>query len=97
MMPKKYCTSVLKPICTYQGYKTENSKYGYSCTLYILLIISTFSILFSSSSQALQFLELMSRFGEMGFERDAIKEVLLVHNNDQDRALEDLMARAAAS
>lgn len=48
-------------------------------------------------SQALQFLELMSRFGEMGFERDAIKEVLLVHNNDQDKALEDLMARAAAS
>lgn len=47
--------------------------------------------------QALQFLELMSRFGEMGFERDAIKEVLLVHNNDQDKALEDLMARAAAS
>lgn len=33
----------------------------------------------------------------MGFERDAIKEVLLVHNNDQDKALEDLMARAAAS
>lgn len=48
-------------------------------------------------SQALQFLELMSRFGEMGFERNAIKEVLLVHNNDQDKALEDLMARAAAS
>lgn len=47
--------------------------------------------------QALQFLQLMSRFGEMGFERDAIKEVLLVHNNDQDKALEDLMARAAAS
>lgn len=39
----------------------------------------------------------MSRFGEMGFERDTIKEVLLVHNNDQDKALEDLMARAAAS
>lgn len=48
-------------------------------------------------SQALEFLELMSRFGEMGFERDAIKEVLLVHNNDQDKALEDLMARATAS
>lgn len=52
---------------------------------------------FLYSPQALQFLELMSRFGEMGFERDAIKEVLLVHNNDQDKALEDLMARAAAS
>ena len=52
---------------------------------------------FPHLSQALQFLELMSRFGEMGFERDAIKEVLLVHNNDQDKALEDLMARATAS
>lgn len=49
------------------------------------------------SSQALEFLQLMSRFGEMGFERDTIKEVLLVHNNDQDKALEDLMARATAS
>lgn len=54
-------------------------------------------VFFFFPSQALQFLELMSRFGEMGFERDAIKEVLLVHNNDQDKALEDLMARAAAS
>lgn len=52
---------------------------------------------FPHLSQALQFLELMSRFGEMGFERDAIKEVLLVHNNDQDKALEDLMTRATAS
>lgn len=48
-------------------------------------------------SQALEFLQLMSRFGEMGFERDTIKEVLLVHNNDQDKALEDLMARGATS
>lgn len=39
----------------------------------------------------------MSRFSEMGFERDAIKEVLLVHNNDQEKALEDLMARATGS
>ena len=54
-------------------------------------------MLFLHPSQALQFLELMSRFGEMGFQRDTIKEVLLVHNNDQDKALEDLMARAAAS
>lgn len=52
---------------------------------------------FPFPKQALQFLELMTRFGEMGFERDAIKEVLLVHNNDQEKALEDLMTRAAAS
>lgn len=74
-------------------------------TLFFFLFCLYFIKLFTSNtpsglfpfSQALQFLELMSRFGEMGFERDAIKEVLLVHNNDQDKALEDLMARAAAS
>ena len=64
---------------------------------YIDYMIYIYSSFMFSSFQALQFLELMSRFGEMGFERDAIKEVLLVHNNDQDKALEDLMARAAAS
>lgn len=58
-----------------------------------LLCLSLFLLL----AQALEFLQLMSRFGEMGFERDAIKEVLLVHNNDQDKALEDLMARAATA
>lgn len=39
----------------------------------------------------------MTRFCEMGFEKDTIKEVLLVHNNDQDKALEDLMSHASAS
>ncbi|KAI1233241.1 hypothetical protein IHE44_0004841 [Lamprotornis superbus] len=34
---------------------------------------------------------------EMGFELKDIKEVLLLHNNDQQKALEDLMARAGAS
>ena len=58
---------------------------------------SYLSIYSCHSLQALEFLELMSRFGEMGFEREAIKEVLMVHNNDQDKALEDLMSRAAAS
>lgn len=39
----------------------------------------------------------MSQFKEMGFELKDIKEVLLLHNNDQHNALEDLMARAGAS
>ena len=45
----------------------------------------------------MEFLQLMSKFKEMGFELKDIKEVLLLHNNDQDNALEDLMARAGAS
>lgn len=43
------------------------------------------------------FLQLMSKFKEMGFEQKEIKEVLLLHNNDQDKALEELMTRAGAS
>lgn len=39
----------------------------------------------------------MSQFKEMGFKPKDIKEVLLLHNNDQQKALEDLMARAGAS
>lgn len=50
-----------------------------------------------SEEKMLEFLQLMSKFKEMGFELKDIKEVLLLHNNDQDNALEDLMARAAAS
>lgn len=45
----------------------------------------------------MEFLQLMSKFKEMGFELKDIKEALLLHNNDQDNALEDLMARAGAS
>ncbi|NXD05009.1 UBAP1 protein, partial [Certhia familiaris] len=44
-----------------------------------------------------ELLQLMSQFKEMGFELKDIKEVLLLHNNDQQKALEDLMARAGAS
>ncbi|KAM5300405.1 ubiquitin-associated protein 1 isoform 2-T2 [Ctenodactylus gundi] len=50
-----------------------------------------------SEEKMLEFLQLMSKFKEMGFELKDIKEVLLLHNNDQDNALEDLMARAGAS
>ncbi|KAM8963352.1 LOW QUALITY PROTEIN: ubiquitin-associated protein 1-like [Lycaon pictus] len=44
-----------------------------------------------------EFLQLMSKLKEMGFELKDIKEVLLLHNNDQDNALKDLMAWAGAS
>ncbi|TKC45000.1 hypothetical protein EI555_008220 [Monodon monoceros] len=50
-----------------------------------------------SEEKMMEFLQLMSKFKEMGFELKDIKEVLLLHNNNQDNALEDLMARAGAS
>ncbi|NXP03046.1 UBAP1 protein, partial [Thinocorus orbignyianus] len=49
------------------------------------------------SEKITELLQLMSQFKEMGFELKDIKEVLLLHNNDQHSALEDLMARAGAS
>nr|XP_044996383.1 ubiquitin-associated protein 1 isoform X2 [Jaculus jaculus] len=50
-----------------------------------------------SEEKMMELLQLMSKFKEMGFELKDIKEVLLLHNNDQDNALEDLMTRAGAS
>ncbi|NXE55774.1 UBAP1 protein, partial [Casuarius casuarius] len=50
-----------------------------------------------SEEKTTELLQLMSQFKEMGFELKDIKEVLLLHNNDQHNALEDLMARAGAS
>ncbi|NXO81244.1 UBAP1 protein, partial [Sitta europaea] len=50
-----------------------------------------------SDEKITELLQLMSQFKEMGFELKDIKEVLLLHNNDQHNALEDLMARAGAS
>ncbi|XP_043543453.1 ubiquitin-associated protein 1 isoform X1 [Chiloscyllium plagiosum] len=50
-----------------------------------------------SEPKTLEFLNLMSKFREMGFARGDIKEVLVVHNNDQEKALEDLMTRAGTS
>ncbi|KAM4642969.1 ubiquitin-associated protein 1-like isoform 2-T2 [Amazona ochrocephala] len=49
-----------------------------------------------SEEKITELLQQMSQFKEMGFELKDIKEVLL-HNNDQHNALEDLMARAGAS
>ncbi|NIG58120.1 ubiquitin-associated protein 1 isoform X1 [Pontoporia blainvillei] len=49
-----------------------------------------------SEEKMMEFLQLMSKFKEMGFELKDIKEVLLLHNNNQDNALEGLMAWAGA-
>lgn len=43
------------------------------------------------SWQAAEFLRLLTQFNEMGFQQHAIKEVLLVHGNHRERALEELM------
>ncbi|XP_076120683.1 uncharacterized protein LOC143101075 [Alosa pseudoharengus] len=44
-----------------------------------------------SESKASEFLRLLTQFNEMGFKENAIKEVLLVHGNHRERALEELM------
>ncbi|CAN9507323.1 unnamed protein product [Ophioblennius macclurei] len=46
-------------------------------------------------TKAEEFLQLLSQFNEMGFQQNTIKEVLLVHENHRERALEELMTRVA--
>uniref|UniRef100_A0A3Q2QKB4 Ubiquitin-associated protein 1-like n=1 Tax=Fundulus heteroclitus TaxID=8078 RepID=A0A3Q2QKB4_FUNHE len=46
-------------------------------------------------SKAAEFLRLLAQFNEMGFQQSAIKEVLLVHENHRERALEELMTHMA--
>ncbi|XP_051561727.1 ubiquitin-associated protein 1-like [Myxocyprinus asiaticus] len=46
-------------------------------------------------SKAEEFLHLLAQFNEMGFQQNTIKEVLLVHENHRERALEELMTRVA--
>ncbi|XP_043533266.1 ubiquitin-associated protein 1 isoform X1 [Chiloscyllium plagiosum] len=48
----------------------------------------------NSEEKAAEFLTLMTQFDEMGFQHDDIKEVLLIHNNHREKALEELMTRA---
>ncbi|XP_039401120.1 ubiquitin-associated protein 1 [Mauremys reevesii] len=62
-----------------------------------LLVEAALEMYQCSEKKTTELLQLMSKFKEMGFELKDIKEVLLLHNNDQDNALEDLMARAGAS
>ncbi|XP_054421652.1 ubiquitin-associated protein 1-like [Pteronotus mesoamericanus] len=47
-----------------------------------------------SESQAGEFLRLWEQFSNMGFQQDRIKEVLLVHGNHREQALEELVACA---
>ncbi|XP_022367591.1 ubiquitin-associated protein 1-like [Enhydra lutris kenyoni] len=47
-----------------------------------------------SESQAGEFLRLWEQFSAMGFQQDRIKEVLLVHGNRSEQALEELVACA---
>uniref|UniRef100_A0A8C4PJ84 Ubiquitin associated protein 1 like n=1 Tax=Equus asinus TaxID=9793 RepID=A0A8C4PJ84_EQUAS len=44
--------------------------------------------------QAGEFLRLWEQFSDMGFQQDRIKEVLLVHSNRREQALEELVACA---
>ncbi|XP_041853994.1 ubiquitin-associated protein 1-like [Melanotaenia boesemani] len=46
-------------------------------------------------TKAAEFLRLLTQFNEMGFQQSTIKEVLLVHENHHERALEELMTRMA--
>ncbi|XP_052006973.1 ubiquitin-associated protein 1-like [Xyrauchen texanus] len=46
-------------------------------------------------TKAEEFLHLLAQFNEMGFQQNTIKEVLLVHENHKERALEELMTRVA--
>ncbi|NXP65312.1 UBAP1 protein, partial [Chloropsis cyanopogon] len=62
-----------------------------------LLVEAALEMYQCSEEKMTELLQLMSQFKEMGFELKDIKEVLLLHNNDQHNALEDLMARAGAS
>lgn len=62
-----------------------------------LLVDEALEMYQCSEEKTMLFLQLMSKFKEMGFEQKEIKEVLLLHNNDQDKALEELMARAGPS
>ncbi|XP_074534461.1 uncharacterized protein LOC141796995 isoform X2 [Halichoeres trimaculatus] len=46
-------------------------------------------------SKAAEFLHLLTQFKEMGFQQSVIKEVLLVHENHRERALEELVTHMA--
>lgn len=54
-----------------------------------------FDMFQNCESQAAEFLHLLTQFNEMGFQPNAIKEVLLLHENHRERALEELMTRIA--
>ncbi|XP_038622914.1 ubiquitin-associated protein 1-like [Tachyglossus aculeatus] len=48
----------------------------------------------NSERKAAEFLRLVRQFQDMGFQRDTVKEVLLLHENHREKTLEELVARA---
>ncbi|XP_067827526.1 ubiquitin-associated protein 1-like [Heptranchias perlo] len=58
------------------------------------LVEEAMEIFQNSEAKAAQFLTLMTQFDEMGFQHEDIKEVLLIHNNHREKALEELMTRS---
>ncbi|XP_037650740.1 ubiquitin-associated protein 1-like isoform X2 [Sebastes umbrosus] len=59
------------------------------------LVEEALEMFHNCETKAEEFLHLLSQFNEMGFQQNAIKEVLLVHENHRERALEELMMRVA--
>ncbi|XP_069766379.1 ubiquitin-associated protein 1-like [Narcine bancroftii] len=58
------------------------------------LVEEAMEIFQHSEKKAEEFLTLMTQFDEMGFQHEDIKEVLLIHNNHREKALEELMMRS---
>ncbi|XP_068457677.1 ubiquitin-associated protein 1-like [Clinocottus analis] len=59
----------------------------------VLLVEEALEMFHNCEAKAEEFLRLLAQFHEMGFQQNAIKEVLLVHENHRERALEELMTR----
>ncbi|XP_072472049.1 ubiquitin-associated protein 1-like [Notamacropus eugenii] len=64
-------------------------KQGYSESL----VEEAMEMFQNSESKASEFLHLWEQFSDMGFQQDRIKEVLLLHENHREHALEELMTR----
>uniref|UniRef100_A0A3P9JZ29 Ubiquitin associated protein 1 like n=1 Tax=Oryzias latipes TaxID=8090 RepID=A0A3P9JZ29_ORYLA len=61
----------------------------------ISLVEEALEMFQNCETKAEEFLCLLSQFNEMGFQQNTIKEVLLVHENHRERALEELMMRVS--
>ncbi|KAM8895097.1 uncharacterized protein ubap1lb isoform 2-T2 [Spinachia spinachia] len=61
----------------------------------VALVEEALEMFQNCETKAQEFLHLLGQFNEMGFQQNAIKEVLLVHENHRERALEELMMRVA--
>lgn len=58
----------------------------------VISLVRRYIVHFSVSLfQATEFLRLLAQFCEMGFQQSTIKEVLLLHDNHRERALEELV------